>query len=138
MGELRVKDKYLAAVLRGEEKLLLDGGMGTLLMAAGLFREGHVADILCIENPEGVTRVQKGYVESAPETFLTKYTELYSRLSSGEKLSFELDGSHPSFVDMPVWYTHNITNIGTEDLYTIFWINEFYDPNDPDTFFEEV
>ena len=39
---------------------------------------------------------------------------------------------------MPVWYTHNITNIGTEDLYTIFWINEFYDPNDPDTFFEEV
>lgn len=35
--------------------------------------------------------VQKGYVESAPETFLTKYTELYSRLSSGEKLSFEKD-----------------------------------------------
>ena len=53
-------------------------------------------------------------------------------------MSFELDGEQPSFVDMPVWHTHNITNIGDEDLYTIFWINEFYNPADPDTFFEEV
>lgn len=55
-----------------------------------------------------------------------------------EKMIFELDGSQPSFVDMPVWHTHNITNIGDEDLYTVFWINEFYNPADPDTFFEEV
>ena len=60
------------------------------------------------------------------------------RIGTGEKLSFELDGEAPAFVDMPVWYTHNITNIGDEDLYTIFWINEFFDPADPDTFFEEV
>ena len=60
------------------------------------------------------------------------------RIGTADKMSFELDGEHPSFVDMPVWHTHNITNTGTEDLYTIFWINEFYDPKDPDTFFEEV
>lgn len=53
-------------------------------------------------------------------------------------LSFELDGNHPSFVDMPVWYTHNITNIGDEELYTIFWINEHFDSSDPDTYFEKV
>ena len=41
-------------------------------------------------------------------------------------------------MDMPVWYTHNITNIGTDELYTIFWINEFYDSDDPDTYFERV
>ncbi len=60
------------------------------------------------------------------------------KVGSAEKLTFELDGGHPSFVDMPVWYTHNITNIGEDELYTVFWINEFYDPADPDTFFEEV
>ena len=60
------------------------------------------------------------------------------RIGTDEKLSFELDGEAPAFVDMPIWYTHNITNIGGEDLYTIFWISELYDPNDPDTFFEEV
>jgi len=39
---------------------------------------------------------------------------------------------------MPVWYIHNIKNVGQEVLYTTFWINEFYDPNNPDTFFEQV
>ncbi len=60
------------------------------------------------------------------------------RVGTAEKLAFELDGEHPAFVDMPVWYTHNITNIGTDELYTIFWINEFYDSDDPDTYFERV
>ncbi len=60
------------------------------------------------------------------------------KVGTAEKLVFELDGARPSFVDMPVWHTHNITNIGNEDLYTVFWINEFYNPADPDTFAEEV
>jgi UDP-2-acetamido-2,6-beta-L-arabino-hexul-4-ose reductase len=52
--------------------------------------------------------------------------------------TFELNGEAPSFVDMPVWYTHNITNIGEDELVTLFWINEIYDPADADTFAEEV
>jgi UDP-2-acetamido-2,6-beta-L-arabino-hexul-4-ose reductase len=60
------------------------------------------------------------------------------KIGTDKILSFDLDGAHPSFVDMPVWYTHNITNVGNEELFTIFWINEFYDPKDPDTFFEAV
>ena len=60
------------------------------------------------------------------------------RIGTEKILSFELDGNHPSFVDMPVWFTHNITNIGDEDLYTIFWISEHYDASDPDTWFEKV
>lgn len=60
------------------------------------------------------------------------------RVGTAEKMTFELDGEQPSFVDMPVWHTHNITNIGDDELYTVFWINEFYNPEDPDTFFEEV
>jgi UDP-2-acetamido-2,6-beta-L-arabino-hexul-4-ose reductase len=60
------------------------------------------------------------------------------RIGTDEILSFELNGENPSFVDMPVWYTHNITNLGDKDLYTIFWISEFFDANDPDTYFEKV
>lgn len=60
------------------------------------------------------------------------------RIGTDKVMNFELDGSEPAYVDMPVWYTHNITNIGNDDLYTIFWINEFFDPSDPDTFFEKV
>ncbi|MDI1304921.1 MAG: NAD-dependent epimerase/dehydratase family protein [bacterium] len=60
------------------------------------------------------------------------------RIGTEEVLDFYLDGAEPAYVDMPIWYTHNIKNIGDEVLYTNFWINEFYDPNDPDTFFENV
>jgi UDP-2-acetamido-2,6-beta-L-arabino-hexul-4-ose reductase len=60
------------------------------------------------------------------------------RIGTDEVLYFYLNGDTPSYVDMPIWYTHNIKNIGDDVLYTNFWINEFYDPNDPDTYFENV
>jgi len=60
------------------------------------------------------------------------------RIGTDEKMRFELSGDQPSYVDMPVWFSHNITNIGNEELITLFWINEFFDPNDPDTYYEQV
>ena len=60
------------------------------------------------------------------------------RIGSNEVFDYYLSGDEPAYVDMPIWYTHNIKNIGEEELYTMFWINEFYDVNDPDTFFEKV
>lgn len=60
------------------------------------------------------------------------------KIGSKEVLNFYVDGENPAYVDMPIWYTHNIKNIGEEELYTNFWINEFYDPNDPDTYMETV
>jgi UDP-2-acetamido-2,6-beta-L-arabino-hexul-4-ose reductase len=60
------------------------------------------------------------------------------QIGTEEVLNFELDGNEPAYVDMPVWYTHNIKNIGDEELYTNFWINEMYNPEDPDTYFEIV
>jgi len=62
----------------------------------------------------------------------------FRRIGTSKIMSFELNGREPSYVDMPVWHTHNITNTGDDELYTIFWINESYDPTDPDTFFEQV
>ena len=60
------------------------------------------------------------------------------KIGTDEVLNFYLDGNEPSYVDMPIWYTHNITNIGDEELYTQFWINEWYNPEDGDTYYEEV
>ena len=60
------------------------------------------------------------------------------RIGTDEVLDFYLDGNEPAYVDMPIWYTHNIKNIGDDVLYTNFWINEFYNPEDSDTFFEKV
>ena len=60
------------------------------------------------------------------------------RIGTKEVHDFYLDGDHTSFVDMPIWYTHNIKNIGEDILYTIFWISEPFNENDPDTHFEKV
>lgn len=60
------------------------------------------------------------------------------KINTKEIFEFTLSGEQPSFVDMPIWYTHNITNTGQSELLTMFWINEFFDKKDPDTFFEKV
>lgn len=60
------------------------------------------------------------------------------KIDTDEVLDFYLDGTEPAYVDMPIWYTHNIKNIGTEDLYTLFWIDEPFNPEDSDTYFVEV
>lgn len=60
------------------------------------------------------------------------------RIGTDKVMTFELDGNQPSLVDMPIWHTHNITNVGDEELYTIFWINEHFNPEDTDTYFEKV
>jgi UDP-2-acetamido-2,6-beta-L-arabino-hexul-4-ose reductase len=59
-------------------------------------------------------------------------------IGTEEVIEYFLNGKNPAFVDMPIWHTHNITNIGKDELLTLFWINEPYNPEDPDTFFEEV
>ena len=60
------------------------------------------------------------------------------RIGTNEVHDFYLNGDESAYVDMPIWYTHNIKNIGEEMLYTIFWINEAFDANNPDTYFEVV
>jgi UDP-2-acetamido-2,6-beta-L-arabino-hexul-4-ose reductase len=60
------------------------------------------------------------------------------RIGTTEVHDFYLDGDESAYVDMPIWYTHNIKNIGEEMLYTIFWINEAFDANNADTYFEIV
>ena len=60
------------------------------------------------------------------------------KIDTNDKLSFILEGEKLNFIDIPIWYTHNIKNIGEDVLYTNFWINEPYNSEDADTFFEDV
>jgi len=60
------------------------------------------------------------------------------KIDSDEVFEYILDGAEPAYVDMPIWYTHNIKNIGNTELITLFWINEPYNPEDADTYFIKV
>ncbi len=88
----------------------------------------------------GITRGNHFHTRKAERFAVIKGKALIQlrKIGTDKIMNFELSGDEPAYVDMPVWHTHNITNTGTEELYTIFWISEFYDSNDPDTFFESV
>ena len=61
------------------------------------------------------------------------------RLGSDEVLEFEVSGDRIRAVHMLPGYTHSITNLSdTDDLVTLMWANELFDPAHPDTFFEPV
>ena len=61
------------------------------------------------------------------------------KIGTEEVLNFEVSGEKIEAVHMLPGYTHNIINLSqTEDLVTVMWANEAFDPCHPDTFFEEV
>lgn len=61
------------------------------------------------------------------------------KIGSDEVLNYEVSGERIEAVHMLPGYTHNIVNLSeTENLVTVMWANEQFDPNKPDTFFEEV
>ena len=61
------------------------------------------------------------------------------KVGTGEVLNFEVSGDRIRAVHMLPGYTHNIINLSdTEDLVTVMWANECFDPAKPDTFFEVV
>lgn len=61
------------------------------------------------------------------------------QIGSDEKIEFEVSGDRIQAVHMLPGYTHNIINLSeTENLVTVMWANEQFDPSHPDTYFEEV
>lgn len=61
------------------------------------------------------------------------------KIGTDEVWNFEVSGEKIEAVHMLPGYTHNIINLSeTENLVTVMWANESFDPNHPDTYFEEV
>ena len=61
------------------------------------------------------------------------------KIGSDEVIEFEVSGDKIEAIHMLPGYTHNIINLSeTENLVTVMWANEAFDPGKPDTFFEKV
>ena len=67
---VRVVDNHMAEVLAGRTTLLFDGGMGTMLQAAGL-EAGAAPELLCLTNPDKITSVHAAYVEAGSDVVTT-------------------------------------------------------------------
>jgi UDP-2-acetamido-2,6-beta-L-arabino-hexul-4-ose reductase len=62
----------------------------------------------------------------------------FRHIVTDEVLSYPVSGQKLEVVDIPPGYTHSIENSGDEELVVLFWANEIFDPDQPDTFYREV
>jgi UDP-2-acetamido-2,6-beta-L-arabino-hexul-4-ose reductase len=60
------------------------------------------------------------------------------RIGSEDIIEYAVSGDKLEVVDIPTGYTHNISNTGQGDMVTVMWVNEVFDPENPDTIFEPV
>lgn len=60
------------------------------------------------------------------------------RIGDTDVREFRVSGNTPQFISIPVLHTHQIENVGDDDLLTMFWCNEIFEPEDADTYFEKV
>lgn len=62
----------------------------------------------------------------------------FRKIGDSKVYEYFVSGDKIEVVDIPVGYTHNIENLGDTDMVTFMWANECFNPDKPDTFFEEV
>ena len=72
------------------------------------------------------------------QSFIPEALVKLRRIDTNDVIEYRVSGSEPCYIDIPIFHTHNIMNIGDEDLLTMFWSNEIFNPDDGDTWFKEV
>jgi len=88
----------------------------------------------------GITRGNH-YHNTKAEKFCVVQGEALIRfrnIQGDEIIEYAVSGGEYRVVDIPPGYTHSIENVGDGELVTLFWANQVFDPEKPDTYFEEV
>lgn len=101
---------------------------------------GGGGQTFCSSTVPGVTRGQHFHLAKV-ERFVVVRGEAeicLRRVLHEEVLRFRVSGDEPAVVDMPTMWAHNITNVGSGELTTLFWSNDLFDPANPDTYPEAV
>ncbi|MFC5922280.1 NAD-dependent epimerase/dehydratase family protein [Micromonospora vulcania] len=101
---------------------------------------GGAGQTFCSTTRPGITRGEHFHLAKVERFVVLRGTAVISlrRIGDTEVLRFPVSGDEPVVVDMPTMWAHNITNTGPDELLTLFWTNELFDPERPDTWPEPV
>lgn len=105
-----------------------------------LIKSEKFGQIFMSTTKPGITRGNH-YHHTKTEKFIVikgKAQINFKKIDEDEVISYEVCGDKIEIVDIPPGYTHNIVNIGDEELITLFWANEIFNPDKPDTKFLQV
>jgi UDP-2-acetamido-2,6-beta-L-arabino-hexul-4-ose reductase len=107
---------------------------------AELAREPHFGQVFVSHTHPGITRGNH-YHDTKVERFMVVGGEGVIRLraiGSEEVREYHVSGAAPQAVIIPPGVTHSIENVGAGEMITLFWADEVFDPQRPDTYYEPV
>lgn len=107
---------------------------------AELLKSPHIGQIFVSRTRPGITRGNH-YHDTKVEKFVVLEGNAVIRfrhILAGDVIEYPVSGWEFRVVDIPPGYTHSIENVGPGELVTLFWANQIFDPEAPDTWFEEV
>jgi UDP-2-acetamido-2,6-beta-L-arabino-hexul-4-ose reductase len=102
---------------------------------AEFIKGGLFGQIFVSRTSPGVTRGHH-YHQTKVEKFLVVEGEAmirFRQIDGHDIIEYPVNGREFRVVDIPPGYTHSIENVGGVELITLFWANEVFDPNRPDT-----
>jgi UDP-2-acetamido-2,6-beta-L-arabino-hexul-4-ose reductase len=105
-----------------------------------LIKSPHAGQVFVSRTRPGITRGNH-YHDTKIEKFCVIQGEGVIRFRHvlGDRIvEYPVNDREICVVDIPPGYTHSIENTGSADMITLFWANEIFDPQRPDTCFEKV
>lgn len=101
-----------------------------------ILKSTETGQIFTSKTKPGVTRGNHWH-HSKIEKFIVLSGEAVvslKNLNSTEKIEYHVSGDRLCVIDVPAGYVHSITNVGSENLITLFWADEIFDKENPDTY----
>lgn len=131
---------YLSYLDAGDIAYGLDRKSDERGSLAEFVKSAHAGQIFVSRTKPGITRGNHHH-RTKVEKFLVVEGRGVIRLrhlATDDLVELEISGDEYRVVDIPPGYTHSIENVGEGDLVTLFWANQVFDREDPDTYFCEV
>jgi UDP-2-acetamido-2,6-beta-L-arabino-hexul-4-ose reductase len=110
------------------------GGLGEFLKSPSF------GQVFVSHTKPGITRGNHYHHTKTEKFFVVQGRAIirFRHILSDEVVEHHVNGRDYKVLDIPPGYTHSIENVGDEELVTLFWADEVFDPGRPDTFFENV
>ncbi len=125
------KDDFAYSLVRREDE------RGAL---AEVLKSQHIGQLFFSTTRPGITRGNH-YHDRKVEKFIVLSGEAmirFEHILTGERIDVPVSGNEMKVVDIPPGYTHHIENVGETEMVVLFWANELFDQDAPDTYFQEV
>jgi len=131
---------YLSYLNSGEFEYGLEVKSDQRGSLAEFLKSPSMGQIFVSHTGPGITRGNH-YHHTKVEKFLVLHGNALIRLrhiNSNYIVEYRVKGEDYQVLDIPPGYTHSIENVGQDDLVTLFWASEMFDPERPDTYYEGV